>query len=169
MPSGRILQNHNTIDDSSVLHVHSCRFELFSILSVSNTCERIGLSIYHTQEKNFLGSTTISLLIATETLHIHRPNLSRVHPDISTLPETAPFMLFEYANGTREQLEIRAWFDDSVLEVFVNERCVVSTRVYPATKRCWGIRFWAEDEAGPSKRVEARAWDGLRADIRVMS
>lgn len=163
----RVLQNLNTSDDASMLKVQSCRFELFSLFSVSNTCKKIGLSIYHTQEKKFVGSTTISLLTATETIHIHRPDLSHVHPDINTLPETAPFTLFEYANGTREQLEIRAWFDESVLEVFVNERCVISTRVYSATRRCWGIRFWAEDEAGASRLVEARAWDGLRADIRV--
>ena len=127
------------------------------------------MSIFHTQDQDFLGSTTISLLTATETLHISRPDLSHVDPDIHTQPEMAPFTLFERADGSREQLEIRAWFDESVLEVFANGRCLLSTRVYPATKRCWGIRFWAQDEAETSTLVEARAWDGLRADIRVVS
>ena len=169
VPSGRNLQGPHTLDKSCVLDVHSCRFEVFSMFSLSNTCRRIGLSIFHTQAKDLSGSTTISLLTADESLHIDRPDLSHVDPDISTLPEVAPFTLFESADGSREYLEIRAWFDESVLEVFINERCAISTRVYPATKRCWGIRFWAEDEAGASTLVGARAWDGLRADIRVMN
>jgi beta-fructofuranosidase len=169
VPGGRSLRNPNTNDEPCVLDVQSCRFELFSVFHVSNTCRRIGLSIFHTEDRDLPGSTTISLLTAAETLYIDRPDLRQVDPDISTLPEIAPFTLFESVDGSREQLEVRAWFDESVLEVFVNERCAFSTRVYPATKRCWGIRFWAEDEAGSSILVEARAWDGLRADIRVMS
>ncbi len=169
LPGGRRLQNPNTKDQSCLLNVQSCRFELFSVFTVSNTCQRIGLSIFHTQDRDFADATIISLLTATETLRINRPNSSHVDPDISTVPEVAPFTLFQSANGLREQLEVRAWFDESVLEVFVNERCAFSTRIYPASKRCWGISFWAEDEAGASALVVARAYDGLRADIRVMS
>jgi beta-fructofuranosidase len=169
LPGDRSLKDPKVKDDSYVLDVQTCRFELFSVLGVSNTCQRIGLSIFHTQDRAFSGSTTISLLTAAETLNIHRPDLSQVDPDIRTIPEFAPFTLFESANGSREKLQIRAWFDESVLEVFVNERCAISTRIYPATKRCWGIRFWAEDETGASTLVGAKAWDGLRADIRVMS
>jgi beta-fructofuranosidase len=169
VPEGRKLQSFEKKDDVLRLDVQSCRFEVFSVFTVSNTCQRIGLSIFHTQDRNFAGSTTISLITTSETLRIDRPDSNHVDPDISTLPETAPFTLFESADGTREQLEIRAWFDESVLEVFVNERCVFSTRVYPATKRCWGIGFWAEDEECASTLVGARAWDGLRADIRVNS
>lgn len=170
VPGGRKLQNPGgTSHDPCVLDVQSCRFELLSVFQVSNTCRQIGLSIFHTQTKDFLGSTTISLLTAAETLHINRPDLSHVDPELSTPPESAPFTLFEAADGSREKLEIRAWFDESVLEVFANERCLVSTRVYPATKRCWGIGFWAADEADSSILVEARAWDGLRAATRVVS
>ncbi|KAF7505433.1 hypothetical protein GJ744_000760 [Endocarpon pusillum] len=169
IPGSRSLRNPSAYDDSCVLDVQTCRFELYSVFGVSNACERIGLSILHTQDRDPSSSTTISLLTAEETLYVGRPDLRNVDPDISTMPETAPFTLFESANGSRERLEIRAWFDESVLEVFVNERCAISTRVYPATKRCWGIRFWAEDKAGSSTLVDARAWDGLRADIRVMN
>jgi beta-fructofuranosidase len=167
--SGRSLESLKTYDAQCMLDVQSCRFELFSSFRVSNTCRRLGLSIFHTQEREVSGSTSISFTTADETLHINRPDLSHLDPDISTAPEMAPFTLFEFADGSREQMEIRAWFDESVLEVFVNERCAITTRIYPATKRCWGIRFWAEDEARASVLVEARAWDGLRANIRVVS
>jgi beta-fructofuranosidase len=166
---GRKLQSLTAYDEPCMLDVRSCRFELYSTFRVSNTCRRLGLSIFHTPERVASGSTSISFTTADETLRINRPDLSQVDPDISTVPETAPFTLFEFADGSREALQIRAWFDESVLEVFVNERCAISTRVYPATKRCWGIRFWAEDEASASVLMEGRAWDGLRADIRVVS
>lgn len=41
------------------------------------------------------------------------------HQYLMTVPGIAPFRLSGSANCTRESLEIRAWFDGSVLEVFV--------------------------------------------------
>ena len=155
----------------SSLDIHSCRFELSATLSVSDTCSRIGLSIFHTKEQDPAFATTIYLTPATETLTIERPNSTHVDPAINTAPENAPFTLFTFAtlNGDmRENLEIRAWFDESVLEVFANDRCTFATRIYPATKKCWGVRFWAIDEMQASQLIQARAWDGLRADIRVL-
>jgi beta-fructofuranosidase len=115
-------------------------------------------------------TTTIYLTPATETLTIERPNSTQIDPKVNTSPEIAPFTLFTFITpqgNVRENLEIRAWFDESVLEVFANDRCTFATRIYPATKRCWGVRFWAEDDMHGSKLIQARAWDGLRADIKV--
>ena len=159
-----------TSPGQSSLDIHSCRFELSATLSVSDTCSRIGLSIFHTKEQDPAFATTIYLTPATETLTIERPNSTHIDSAINTAPENAPFTLFTFAtmNGdVRENLEIRTWFDESVLEVFANDRCTFATRIYPATKRCWGVRFWAEDEMRASQLIQARAWDGLRADIRV--
>ena len=63
-----------------------------------------------------------------------------------------------------------------MLEVFANDRTVISTRVYPSQKRCYGIHFFTEDDqdamveddSGSSRLVQAHAWDGLRADIRIV-
>jgi beta-fructofuranosidase len=159
-----------TSPGQSSLDIHSCRFELSATLSVSDTCSLIGLSIFHTKERDPAFATIIYLTPATETLTIERPNSTHVDPVINTAPENAPFTLFTFAtmNGdVRENLEIRAWFDESVLEVFANGRCTFATRIYPATKRCWGVRFWAEDKMQASHLIQARAWDGLRADIKV--
>ena len=159
-----------TLSGQSSLDIHSCRFELSAAFSVSDTCSRIGLSIFHTQDLDPAFSTAIYLTPASETLTIERPDSTHVHPAINTAPENAPFTLFTFATphgDVRENLEIRAWFDESVLEVFANDRCTFATRIYPATKRCWGVRFWAQDEMQASQLIVARAWDGLRADIRV--
>lgn len=150
--------------------VQSCRFELSATLSVSDRCARIGLSIFHSQDLNFLHATSIFLTPATETLTVERPDSTQTDPNINSTPETAPFTLFTFETSrgkVREDLQIRTFFDESVLEVFVNDRCTFATRIYPATKRCWGVKFWAEDDLRASQLLRARAWDGLRADIRV--
>ena len=152
------------------LDVQTFRFELFATFFVSDACRRIGFSIFHTENLDVAACTSVYLTSGTETLTIERPNSSHIDPNIHTFAETAPFTLFSLRRPEghiREKLEVRAYFDESVLEVFINNRCSFATRIYPATKRCWGIRFWAEDESQQSRLVQAKAWDGLRADIRV--
>ena len=152
------------------LDVRTCRFELIATIAVSDSCSKIGLSIFHTEVHDLAYATTISLTPSTETLTIQRPDSSFVDPSIHTFEETAPFTLFTFKRPTgheREHLEIHAFFDESVLEVFANNRTTFATRIYPASKRCWGIRFWAEDESQQSRLLDARAWDAIRANITV--
>lgn len=69
-----------------------------------------------------------------------------------------------------ETLRIRAIFDKSVLEVFVNERTATSTRVYVDEDRCFELGFFAEGGLNgiegslfevPAMLLRAQAWDGL--------
>jgi beta-fructofuranosidase len=64
-----------------------------------------------------------------------------------------------------ESLRVHAFFDMSVLEVFVNGRTAISTRVYHPADRCYGLRFFADsiqDERQPAAvLVRAESWDGL--------
>lgn len=160
-----------SINSRIALDVQTCRFELAAAFAVSDNCRRIGLSIYHSHHLVAEQSTSIYLMTETETLMIDRPDSSQIDPEINTFSERAPFTLLNIAqaDGTiaRENLEIRAFFDESVLEVFANDRCTFATRIYPATKRVYGIRFWADDDSGQSGLIVAKAWDGLRADIKV--
>lgn len=153
------------------LDVQTCRFEMAASFSLSDHCRRIGFSIYHSQNLEAESATSIYLTTESETLMIDRPDSSQIDPEIHTHTERAPFTLLNISqpDGSirREYLEIRAFFDESILEVFANNRCTFATRIYPATKRCWGIRFWADDDTGQSSLNAAKAWDGLRADIRV--
>ena len=130
----------------------------------------------------------------SETFIIERPH---IQAPISHAPEAAPFTLFtligssdsasENRHGysaaeTEESLNIRAFFDTSVLEIFVNERLELSTRVYLPDKREWehgGIYFFAENKRDPetpnypvesgrlgngdiSMLVSCRIWDRLQ-------
>lgn len=56
-------------------------------------------------------------------------------------PEEAKHTLFSFGNGTSERLELHIFFDVSVLEVFVNRRTVISTRIYAKSGRCFGVRW----------------------------
>ncbi|KAK5062902.1 hypothetical protein LTR84_004978 [Exophiala bonariae] len=152
------------------MDVQTYRFELTAKLEVSSQCSRIGLSIFHDESHGIASSTMVYLVPGIETLKVERPDSRGVDSGILTFPETAPFTLFSFgkqSNETRELLELRLFFDESVLETFANSRCTIATRVYPASKRCWGVRFWAEDDSQQSRLIYAQAWDGLRADIQV--
>lgn len=70
---------------------------------------------------------------------------SGVHMDINDDPEVAPHTLFSMRNPSsqaieQETLDIRLFFDTSVLEVFINERVAITTRVYPESGKCFGVR-----------------------------
>ncbi|KAJ5491625.1 hypothetical protein N7539_003192 [Penicillium diatomitis] len=96
-----------------------------------------------------------------------------------------------------ETLQIHAFYDSSVLEVFVNDRTVISTRLYthhshlslsqsqpqpqpqPQTdsqafpsEQDHGLRFFAEstveDECPPAVLLKADIWDGLAETIRFL-
>jgi beta-fructofuranosidase len=64
-----------------------------------------------------------------------------------------------------ESLSVHAFFDMSVLEVFLNGRTAISTRIYHPADRCFGLRFFADsihDDPQPAAvLVRAESWDGL--------
>lgn len=172
----------------------SKHWELECSFNISKTCSKVGVSIGHSRRETlsanhhssqmlmlyigFEKSTVMSFTPQTETFEIHRPSFSG--PDSSLLinssRETAPHTLFTMidTNGEErtETLDIRAWRDNSVLEVFVNGRTVISTRLY-AAEETFGMRFFAEEDATSSARVQtshtgltelqfANLWDRIR-------
>lgn len=140
-----------------------------------------------------------------ENFIVERPNISAKHVSndkdanirLDQGREFSPHTLFthmreshqnqnENTTGTtvgnfeevEETLHIRAIFDVSVLEVFVNERTALSTRIYHAYKpgqqqpnadsAGLGLHFFADylskdDLCGdaPARLVSATVWDGL--------
>lgn len=117
----------------------------------------------------------------SETFQIDRPDVQNTrNRGINHDSETAPVTLFTYTSGhglsdaeeVEETLRIRALFDASVFEVFVNERTAISTRIYndrktEADPTSTTIRFFAEsavsegNEDTVAKLLHATAWDGL--------
>ncbi len=66
--------------------------------------------------------------------------------------ETAPVILDE-----DENLKLRIFIDKSVVEIFVNEKKYLATRVYPSLKESLGISFMARGEDSVIKSFDA--WD----------
>jgi beta-fructofuranosidase len=81
-------------------------------------------------------------------------------------PEVAPHTLFSTRDPgnnivAHESLNIQLFLDASVLEVFVNERVAISTRIYAESGRCFGVRPFARDTR------DAR-WSGDGARARLL-
>jgi beta-fructofuranosidase len=161
-------------------------WELDCAFHVSKSCQEIGLQIVHSRGKSiisldlealninysidFTQSTTLSFSPTDETFTINRPSFaspSRANL-INTTPEKAPHTLFTtvdtFDQRVEEPLRIRVWRDNSVLEVFVNERTAISTRIY-AAEQTVGLRFFANDVPafGRSQLIHGTLWDGIGA------
>jgi beta-fructofuranosidase len=99
-----------------------------------------------------------------------------MHRCIKNGVETAPHTLLTFhdaqGNVVEETLQIHVIFDKSILEVFVNERTAISTRIYVDEDRCYQLSFFAERQlnddgkflSGPAAMLlEAEVWDCLEA------
>lgn len=144
----------------------SCHYFFFTFHNRSTTINM--LTSYARQRIDLKTQTVLSWDPITETFTIERPHPT--YPDINHGVETAPHTLFTFrddaGNEVEETLQIRAIFDKSVLEVFVNERTVISTRIYVDGDRCFQLGFFAEggsvDDVEPAAiLLRAQVWDGL--------
>ncbi|KAJ5304266.1 uncharacterized protein N7443_003926 [Penicillium atrosanguineum] len=142
----------------------SIHWELECSFKISGSCSKVGVSIGHTRGKpdhsrisimsranttDFANSTTMIFEPLRETFTINRPSFPGLGSAllINSSPEVAPHTLFTTRNpDTNEEctetLDIRAWRDNSVLEIFVNGRTAISTRLY-AAEETHGMRFFA--------------------------
>lgn len=175
--------------------VRTSAWELDCSFSVTRSCQEIGLQIVHSRGKitaltrpqtysmlikmtDFTQTTTLTFSPRNETFIIERPSFaSPTSTDpINTAPECAPHTLFTTVDPSKndqqveEPLHIHVWRDNSVLEVFVNGRTAISTRIYAAEDTI-GIRFFADDTpefgglvgTGRSQLIYGTLWDGIGA------
>ena len=146
------------------------KWELQCSVKVSRDCRRAGLRMLHSEDCS--QSTTLAFEPLNETFTIDRPSFASLSSaDSSDLinrkSEQAPHTLFvtrDPASGAEEMetLDISAWRDGSVLEVFVNGRTAISTRLYAADET-FGLQFFAEDgvSSSPTELVFAEIWDDI--------
>ena len=66
--------------------------------------------------------------------------------------EQAPFEL-----GEDEALELRVFVDQSVVEVYANDRQAICRRVYPGRKDSLGVVLFAK--GGQAKVASVKAWE----------
>jgi beta-fructofuranosidase len=127
---------------------------------------------------DFSRATTLMFEPQSETFTIDRPSPPTQNSLklINSAPEVAPHTLFTTRDPATEEedielLHIQAWQDNSVLEVFVNSRTAISTRLY-AAKETFGMNFFATDSssigislnpggADTTELLDAVLWDDI--------
>lgn len=152
-------------NSANTASLDSTQWELNCSFGISSACTNVGLRIRHSATQ----TTTLEFVPKSETFKIHRPSFpcSRSERLINTRPEYAAHTLFNVLDpktgGTNmETLDIRVWRDNSVLEVFVNGRTAISTRLYTLEDGSGELEFFAEDTgAGTTELLHAHVWDGL--------
>lgn len=170
--------------ESFELPLTTSRWELDAEFAVGKQCTGVSVAIDHGGKHCRFPFSSLNINLFPGTNHTilswdplnEKFTIKRPNPDdsgINHYPELAPHTLFTFSDPAtgkekEETLRIRAYFDMSVLEVFVNERTVISTRVYSSTGRCARILFFAESdkvEPGASTPVavllHADVWDEL--------
>ena len=162
--------------------IQTTHWDLDCSFSVSRNCRSVGFSIGHSQD--FSKATSLIFTPRSETLTIHRPSFPGPNSSqlINSASENAPHTLFTSRDpGTgieqTETLDIRLWRDNSVLEVFVNGRTAITTRIYGG-EETFGLRFFADDgrdsefgvnavkggEIEATELVSAMLWDDIRSE-----
>nr|QMV49590.1 AvrPit(Po) protein [Pyricularia oryzae] len=73
---------------------------------------------------------------------------------------TGHFAPYKYAHGAVEDIKFTIVFDKSLLEIFVNDRFALTTRLYPVRRDSTGISFFAGEAGanGRGGRASAAPW-----------
>jgi beta-fructofuranosidase len=86
-----------------------------------------------------------------------------INDDVEVAPHTL-FSTWDRGNNivAHESLNIQLFVDASVLEVFVNERVAISTRIYADSGRCFAVRPFVQCTTGDGKRarlLQCKGWE----------
>lgn len=160
----------------------------------SSRCGRVGIKIRHATTTTTTTTTTAPPVTTVlyyapeeESFVIERPDIyfedqakakeEEWSPQLQQ--EVAPFTLFTSRDAQtgvveEERLRVHVLYDGSVVEVFVNERVAITTRIYLQDQKCSGLEFFAETSPSRSSGEaaggahgcvleQAAVWDGLSA------
>ncbi|OJD34046.1 glycoside hydrolase family 32 protein [Diplodia corticola] len=149
------------LDGRTQVPLRSTRWELDGEFAVAQTCTRVGIAVFHSEDVEC--RTELYWSPAEEDFAVERPDLVGGQSAVKMQTEHAPHTLFttrDVSTGaeSEEKLRVQVFYDGSVLEVFVNERTAITTRVYTSDARCVGLALFAE---GDAQVTGCSVWDGL--------
>lgn len=163
---GSSLSPSNTsIEPTSKFYVLQTSLHFPSSARGNNSDARAGLKILTSQYE----STSIYYQWSNESIIIDRANSSAAAlttPGIQTSVEAGKLRLFDIYDPSTgktdvETLDLTIVVDNAVVEVWANERFVMSTWVWSWYEESRGIGFWAEGCEGGLTFGETRIWEGL--------
>ncbi|KAJ9124234.1 hypothetical protein QFC22_001033 [Naganishia vaughanmartiniae] len=158
-----------SIDDNAQIIVQSSvRYPSADATSV------VGISIFHDESQKL--HTDISFDPVNQSITIDRsntvsPKASAVDRTINRRPESAAHTLLTYGGlGDKhmETLDVVILFDKSILEVFINERTIISTRIYVNGTSSQGFVRLSAHGVDAQEIVFERTgvWSGIDAEMR---
>lgn len=107
------------------LPIKSRNFELSFDVIVKKEDIKAGIHICHDAD----GKHGVKIVYSNETIQVIRQDTTS-DPDVQTKTITVPFVPLRFIDGTFESLRFHLFLDNSVLELFVNDRVCITTRIY---------------------------------------
>jgi beta-fructofuranosidase len=133
--------------------IRSTNFEIET--TFKNLSGKEKLSVRVRESPDATETTNISFNIRESTIAVDRTHLSLESLGANTL-ETGPLHLH-----AGEDLHVRIFVDNSIVEVFANHRFALSTRIYPTLENSNGASYDFGDYE--ERNVEFEYWEGLRS------
>lgn len=157
--------NIDQITPISKFYIMQTSLQFPSSARGNNSNARAGLKILNSRYE----STSIYYQWSNESMIIDRANSSAAHgttPGIQTSVEAGKLRLFDIYNQTTnrtevETLDLTIIVDNAIVEVWANERFVLSTWVWSWYEASRGIGFWAEGCKDGVHFGETKVWEGL--------
>jgi beta-fructofuranosidase len=149
------------------LPIQSRNFELEIVCSINSTYQlaetdgrdEVGILLCHNQSL----SQYTKCIYSNGCIRVIRSQ-STNDVDVTTAAVAAPIKLLPFADGTTELIRMHLFLDNSVLEVFVNDRVAITTRIYcDDDDSVHATLFNSEPRHAQFHRVEA--WVGLQPSM----
>lgn len=139
-------------------------------LAIASTTGRTGLTV--AASPDFQEFTSIYYDPATSTIACDRTNSSTIKEFLNTtyVGFFEPYALNVSSSsspsssmGTPEPITMTLFVDGSLLELFVNDRFTLTSRIYPSRLDSTGIGLYAAPGANVTYAGPVQMWSGLRA------
>lgn len=134
------------------------RWELQATIAISYGCASVGILAKHNRDKSV--QTTIAFLPDKEELVVDR-RYSNTDENVNKSDDRGPLTLFRVKEGDREvqeMLKLHIFVDHDILEVYANERFVLSTMVYTSDPEAELVSLFAEGKEGSATFKDVKFW-----------
>ncbi|THY02941.1 Arabinanase/levansucrase/invertase [Aureobasidium pullulans] len=152
----------------------AAHMEVWASFSLGPCTTAAGLRLYHNPDLSLY--TIIHFDAESHEVIIDRANSCNALRGIKTEPEIAPHVLLETFDCstqtvTQEPLVFHIYFDVSSLEVFINNRVAISTRIYPQSGLCFGVQpFVILSKTGYSTQLDdLKLWTLRKSGLQKSS
>jgi beta-fructofuranosidase len=137
-------------NDTANTHVKSSHYELHALFDVNQVSQEIGKFGFKLRASDDLSEQTFVYYdMQTSSVMVDCSHCSLSDLDLYPPIEGGPIQLFNilknHTDIVIEPLDMKIFVDNSVIEVFVNGRFAVTTRMFPILSDSIGIYFYKKE------------------------